>query len=337
MDELSLLHKMRAETPPASNASIANGYQKLLTRTRATAPEAKVKRPWRVVRFGVASMAMIAVLATLVSADVVGLAGWRGAATAQAAQVLNDAAETTIQTSDPIVGPDQYLRIDSTNVWMTTSSDEFGNTRSWLDTETSSMYIPADRDGEWVWERSARVPTTFFDEETEAYALATQPTDEGTVLRGEGGGFYGPPSEGVAPSEDYLNSMPRDPHQLLNRIYKKTIGQGQSVDGQALVFIADLLRTGLVPADLRAALYKAAALIPGVTITEEQANLAGRTGVAIGRVEESSNIRQDIIIDTRTGLLIGEREVTLEPLDGIPAGTAITLTSIETSVSDIAP
>jgi RNA polymerase sigma-70 factor (ECF subfamily) len=58
-----------------------------------------------------------------------------------------------------------------------------------------------------------------------------------------------------------------------------------------LTFIGDLLRTGLVPADLRASLYKAAALIPGVTITDTQATLDGRTGIATGRVEEETNMR----------------------------------------------
>ena len=50
--------------------------------------------------------------------------------------------------------------------------------------------------------------------------------------------------------------------------------------GETLVFIADLLRTGVVPADQGATLHKVAAMIPGVTITEGQANLDGRTGIA---------------------------------------------------------
>jgi RNA polymerase sigma-70 factor (ECF subfamily) len=124
---------------------------------------------------------------------------------------------------------------------------------------------------------------------------------------------------------------------LLNNIFKKTMGQGQSIDGEALVFIADLLRTGMVPADLRAALYKAAALIPGVSVTDGQATLGGRKGIAIGRVEETSHTRQDIIIDPKTGLLIGERQVLTQAQGPIPAGTATTLTTIGTSVSDTAP
>ena len=103
-----------------------------------------------------------------------------------------------------------------------------------------------------------------------------------------------------------------------------------------MVFIADLLRTGLVPADLRAALYKAAAMIPGVTIMEGQANLDGRTGVAIGRTE-GTLMRQEIIIDPKTGQVIGERQVLTKDYGVMPTGTPLAWTAVETSVSDTAP
>jgi RNA polymerase sigma-70 factor (ECF subfamily) len=79
-------------------------------------------------------------------------------------------------------------------------------------------------------------------------------------------------------------------------------------------------------------------MIPGVIITEGQANLDGRIGVAIGRLEEGpSKTRQEIIIDPQTGMLIGERQIITQPLGSIPAGTAVTWTAVETSVSSTAP
>lgn len=139
------------------------------------------------------------------------------------------------------------------------------------------------------------------------------------------------------PSPGYLDALPRVPRRLLADIYQKTAGKGQSVDGEALVFIADLLRTGIVPGELRTALYKAAALIPGLTVTDEQATLDGLTGIAIGRVEDFSYFRHDIIIDSQCGLPIGERQVLTEPRGTMPAGTATTWMTVETSVSDTAP
>ncbi|MCZ9880658.1 hypothetical protein [Arthrobacter sp. B2a2-09] len=138
------------------------------------------------------------------------------------------------------------------------------------------------------------------------------------MLRGPNGASAGRASSFPSPAS--LDSLPRNPKTLLEDTYKKTARQGQSVEGQALVFIADLLRTGVVPGELRAALYKAAALIPGVTVTDEQAALDGYKGIAIGRVENASHIPQDIIIDPKTGMPIGERQVLTEPLGEVPAG-----------------
>ncbi|WP_454698578.1 CU044_5270 family protein [Arthrobacter humicola] len=279
--------------------------------------------------------AAAAAVVALVAGDVVGLAGWRGGATAQAAEVLNNAAETAIMTADPVVNPGQYLRVKSTNVWGSASTEADGSTYEWLDTEKLDLYIPADPADEWVWVRSGRVPTTFFDARTKEYVEKNDFKPFPELLRAPNGSFYGSPGGWVHTD---MSALPRDPYRLLNSIYKQTLGKGQSVDGEALVFIADLLRTGVVPADLRAALYKAAAMIPGVTITENQANLDGRTGIAIGRTEEGpSKTRQEIIIDAATGLLIGERAILTEPQGSMPAGTAIGWTAIETSVTNTAP
>lgn len=338
MNELSLLREMRDRTPIATDAAIDRGRTKLLQRIDPESVKLQ-KNPRRraVMRWGLASAATALVAAVLLGGDVFGPGPLRGAATAQAAEVLNAAAETTIQTADLVPGPGQYLKIQSTNIWGSAAVAADGSVYEWLDTEKSIMYIPANREEEWVWERSGRIPTTFFDEKSKEYASSTEPA-KGYVLRGKNGGFYGtPPEQSSFPSQNALAAFPRDPNALLAEIRRQTDGKGQSKDGESLVFIADLLRTGMVPADLRAALYKAAALIPGVTVTDEQATLEGRKGIAIGRVETASNRRQDIIIDPKTGLLIGEREVLTEPQGSMPVGTATTWTAIETTISETAP
>ena len=305
-----------------------------LSRVGRSSPEKSrlsARRPRRT-RIWLTSAAAAAAVAVLIGGDVIGLAGWRGGATAQAAEVLNNAAQTTINTTDPVVKAGQYLKIQSTNVWSTAYGQADGSSHEWLDTEKSEMYVPADRSDEWVWQRSGRVPTTFFSAESKEFVREQNIQPHPELLRAPKGTFYGGP--GFAPD---MTGFPRDPYRLLNSIYKQTLGKGQSVDGEALVYIADLLRTGVVPSDLRAALYKAAAMIPGVTITEGQANLDGRTGVAIGRTEEAGMMRQEIIIEPKTGQMIGERSILTAPLGSIPAGTAVTWTAIETSVADTAP
>lgn len=343
MDELQLLREMRKEVPIVKDSVLDRGRGQLLRRIDPQSKK-KVRRRTKALRISVVSVAALALATALVATDVVGIAGWRGGSSAQAAEVLDQAAEMAIKTSDPVVGPGQYLKIDSTNLWLTMTGahnppDGVGahGELEWLDTEKMSTYIPFNRGEEWVWERSGRNPTAFFDTVAEEFALnqAKEMGDTSELLRGNGGAFYGSPSS--FPDQNELAGYARDPRMLLNSIYLKTLGSGQSVDGQALVFIADLLRTGIVPADLRAALYKAAALIPDVTITDSQATLDGQKGIAIGRLESVDGMRHEIIIDPETGQLVGERSVLTEALRTIPAGTVVGWTTINTSVVDAAP
>jgi hypothetical protein len=344
MDELQLLREIRNDIPAATEAMVEGGRHQLLRRINSGVTEKSKGRRKKGLRIAVMSAATLGLVAVLVAGNVIGLAGWRGGASAEAAEILNKAAELSIKTADPVVKPGQYLKIDSTNLWLTISgipdgSGVLGSNREvqWLDTERMTTYVPANRQDEWVMSRSGRIPTTFFDPEAKKFAMdqAKDMGDTSELLRANNGAFYDSPSS--LPDTQELASYSRDPRMLLNGIYVKTLGAGQSIDGEALVFIADLLRTGVVPADLRAALFKAAALIPGVAVTDNQATLDGQTGVGIGRLEDVSHIRQDIIIDPGTGQLIGERSVLTEASGSVPAGTAIGWTTIHTSVVDSAP
>ena len=74
------------------------------------------------------------------------------------------------------------------------------------------------------------------------------------------------------PSYRLLQSLPTDPHALLNLIYKATKGAGQSPDQEAFTTIGDLLRESIAPPDVSAALFRAAALIPGVSVIHHGAD-----------------------------------------------------------------
>jgi len=118
-----------------------------------------------------------------------------------------------------------------------------------------------------------------------------------------------------------------------------TFGAGPSRDGEALVFIADTLRQGTAPADLRAALFRAVAMIPGVTVTEERAELDGSVGVAVGRFESKNGLRIELVFDPATGQLIGEREVAVDgyPEQLVKPGDVYRSSTVRMSVTDRAP
>lgn len=358
MDDLQLLRETRNDVGSVPPAVLASGRDRLMKLAEAEAasagespaPARPVRRPWR--RVLISTGAAAAIAASFVVSDVAG-SPERPGATAEAAEVLNNAAGTTIATSDPVVGPGQYLLVDTKAVYSsaTSTTSDGSATYAWLASQDQQLYVPADRSQEWILNQEPSIPVQFFDEPSRRFAEKQQAELEdpargpvatvpyGPLMRAPGGNFYDDEQRvlGGMSLKEALDTAPRDPQALLDLIYQRTAGAGPTPEEEAFVTIADTLRSGVIPADLRAALYQAAALVPGVTVVDREATLDGRTGISLGIKAHHYPARQEIIIDPKTGLLIGERVILLEDSQGLPAGTASAWTAITTSVVDEAP
>jgi hypothetical protein len=104
-----------------------------------------------------------------------------------------------------------------------------------------------------------------------------------------------------------LQTLPTDPHALLAVIYQVERGHGPSADQEAFVTIGDLLRDKIAPPKVTAALYRAAALIPGVTLVPNATDAIGRHGVAVAQTADG--IRTELIFSKTSLRLIGERTI----------------------------
>ena len=122
------------------------------------------------------------------------------------------------------------------------------------------------------------------------------------------------------PSYRLLQTLTTDPHALLDLIYKQTAGAGQSPDQEAFTTIGDLLRESIAPPKLSAALFRAAALIPGVTVVHNAVDAAGRPGVAVAFTFNGE--RSEWIFDKHTFHLLGE----LDFVDGTLTGKSAIIT-----------
>ena len=83
------------------------------------------------------------------------------------------------------------------------------------------------------------------------------------------------------PTYRFLQSLPTAPRTLLDMIYTATKGAGQSPDQEAFTTIGDALREAIAPPDISAALYRAAALIPGVRVVPHVTDILGRSGIGV--------------------------------------------------------
>ncbi|MGT2426715.1 CU044_5270 family protein [Amnibacterium kyonggiense] len=347
MDELTPLRGLEADTPAPTSAALEHAFDALTERMNAAehgsrehTPVRRRRRSIRLRSVGLIGAAAVAVVVALVATDVLGVAGLGAGASAQAADLLNRAAGNTIRTVDPVIHAGQFRQITTTDVNLVDTDNSAGQTVTYGQRQTRTVYIPADEQDVWTEVRS---PFTFTGQAYGPDAKATAEKDPtftdpagriAQVVHGKAGTQWGGPPQWT-PSG--VQALPRDPHLLLQYIYLITFGHGQSPPGEAFVFVSDLLRSGLVPADLRAALYRAVALIPGVTVNAHAATLDGKEGVAFGLVEKTTGIRSDLIIDPDTGDLIGEREVTTRPIDLMPANTTSYWTSVSTAIVERVP
>jgi RNA polymerase sigma-70 factor (ECF subfamily) len=140
------------------------------------------------------------------------------------------------------------------------------------------------------------------------------------------------------PTPDWLAKQPRDPKKLLAAIEAaQEKGALQKADRPTLAFltIAEVMSSGYVPADLRAALYRAARLIPGITLSSK-AELDGRKGVSVSAPSPYGILQQEIVFDPKTGGFIGEREIVKKPVGDakhLPVGSVYSSTSVTVDVT----
>lgn len=220
---------------------------------------------------------------------------------------------TTVAGNDPAGGPDPVYAVYQVSIQRTDYVSVDGSQPSWTQ-ETSGEQI-TQLTGPEGYQRPERT--------SGAWTSNLAPDDI--------------PGTWQTPTIGFLQSLPRDTAALRDRLYRDVAGHGPSDDTEVLVYVADALRSGLVPADLRAALFRVLETVPGVEVTDSGATIDGVTGIAIGRLEPRNGTRQEIVIDPETGQVVGEREIQIVAGDGPPAGTVISETHVTRTVVDGVP
>lgn len=121
-------------------------------------------------------------------------------------------------------------------------------------------------------------------------------------------------------------ALPTDVHDLAALLR----GRAQIADQpdiEMLVIIGNLLRRTDASPQLRASLYRVAAAIPGVELLGRVTDEAGRPGVAVGIVSDSTGWleRTELIFDPATSRLLGERTELLERVNWIDADPPVVI------------
>lgn len=134
-----------------------------------------------------------------------------------------------------------------------------------------------------------------------------------------------------------LSDLPTDPTELAAWLEDRVTdpkanagaGNGFSVSVRTLTLAADILNNPLATPGLRAALYEAEGLIPGIEYLGSTTDAIGRRGVAVGVESANSGAPTlySLIFDPRTSQVLAAEEMMLRPPSGLPAEKTPRLTS----------
>jgi hypothetical protein len=168
-----------------------------------------------------------------------------------------------------------------------------------------SMEKPHERQ---IWQSVSNLCVTGLLREDGDTPLRAEPTHTSTNPLGHvQPGPRCPLTGGVNdPTYRFLQSLPTDPHALLSLIEREMQGQ-QPRPEEAFTTIGDLLRESIAPPKVSAALYRAAALIPGVTVVASATDAIGRSGVAVALSYQGT--RSEWIFSRQTLQYLGERDI----------------------------
>lgn len=250
--------------------------------------------------------------------------------------------DLAVTASDRPVRPDQYRYVETHAWWLGT----FGPHQH-LSEHRLRMWVPPRTDRDWLLVREvtgAQRWLTGSAEQARAdgfdlrdianvgrFAAPHGEFDAAADSDADGSCVSGTPAgqgSWKAPTPEFFARLPLDHRRLLDMLVEDNPGSWFGPFAAAVT----ALRTGLVPAPLRAALYKALTGLPGVRVARA-VNLDGLDCLAL--VHDAGRTTTELMIDPCNGQFAGERDtLRCDSRSGLPAGTVISTTAVGTAVVD---
>ncbi len=241
-----------------------------------------------------------------------------------ASDVLTKAATAA---QDPEAKPGQYWVITANSTFLNSvAGEDEAASGSCLVKSGRTSYIPVDgKTPAWYADAAETKVKQVSGDACSLEAKATNWTTNQTPNT-----F---PGDWSNPNQAWVEKLPGSVDELRKKLYADTKGAGSGSDDEAYVVITDSLRSGMAPADLRSKMLEILKTIDGTKITDAKVEVEGRTGVAIGR-EQNTGDKVEIIIDSETGELLGERTHTKVGDDTVVSTSAYTPRKVVDAVPD---
>ncbi|MYY85284.1 hypothetical protein GT044_29190, partial [Streptomyces sp. SID335] len=156
----------------------------------------------------------------------------------------------------------------------------------------------------------------------------TRTAGETLPINAELGDTHGTPAGLGRPTYHWLSTLPTDPDKLLDYLYAKVPKSDEAERDQAVFDCIGGLLGGVTPPETAAALYRAAARIPGVTKVPTAKDVTGRTGVGIARDDTTFGARTEWVFDARDLTFLGSRSYLVKDTEYGKAGTLMSAEAV---------
>ena len=305
---------MPTQSPPDLEAILSDLHEAVHGHV---APRRRGLSPRR--RFALAAPLALAV--AVAAALFVGL-GVGNEQPAAAAQQLEHAAKLVAGDPAPVIGPGQYWYVKGLGAFANEVGGTDGERFSALQTSSHEIWIASDASGRIV--RTDGPPKFFSAAARARWEAAGKPSF------GNGSGIdelepAGELSWGIEPLARKVSGLPSNPADLARLIEQHSDENKNSPASEQFSLIEGILRFAPLSGAQTAAFYHVLASLPGIEIVGEAKDGLGRSGTAFA-VANDAGTRQELILDPRTGRLLGSR-TTLTAPDPVnpdtPVGTVI--------------
>jgi hypothetical protein len=260
---------------------------------------------WTVARSGAVRAAVVAAVAAAVLL-VLGLpsSGPAVGPSPAVAAVLQHLARIAARGPSLVPGPGQYLYVDSTNDYPAIAVSPRGEGCIAYATDHRQIWIAAGGSGLL---RETSGPSTFTSASDRALCLSPA-RPRITSAGGTSNLWFADQCLELGPSND-MQTLSTNPRMLLREM--RRLEGGSRTPAEDFRHVGDFLRETDAPPALRAALYRVAALIPGVQLLGIVRDHSGRRGLGVAFT--SHGVRNELIFNPRTAALLGEQSTGKAP------------------------
>ncbi|MCE7009181.1 hypothetical protein LWC34_41165 [Kibdelosporangium philippinense] len=231
--------------------------------------------------------------------------------------VYNAAGNLAVNATDVPLTPGQYLYMERRE-WMRPIVSSENDNREELEKALGNggfwhEWVPADRSGTWQLTRDMLIGygnQPLPEEQRPRSQISGLSRSEGTFQAPKGDyGLHLGASDWRSPTSDFIAGLPRDPKALYQKLVKDSTGNYDPT-AEALSMAGELLSRP-IPADIRAALFKALGYHPWLKIDWAAKTRDGRAAVALQIDNRFIDHLIEVLIDPATGQAISTRETQL--------------------------